>query len=240
MQYYEDDKNKIQADIAHRLGKVSLQYSAFCLRLPSDEDFAATLDICILQNLLTNCIELLREMLNAEKKEEKNRCFKILLEADPPWGLSKSMVEKNTFSTKDLSVEDFLRHLRNALSHPTPTKSDTDYPSTGYTAIYNLGQVSQYIFVTSPDARENKPMTWDTIEDVNVHFSQSGGKPRNVDIKDFKGKFVLCKDNKRFARIFIARMNPKQVHSLVLGLSNQLAQPIQKYWNGHTIVKLVA
>lgn len=57
MEYFRDVQARIQADLAYRLGIISRQYASFQL-LP-EKNFAVSLDLCILQNLLTNCIELI-------------------------------------------------------------------------------------------------------------------------------------------------------------------------------------
>jgi hypothetical protein len=67
MEYYRDPKNLIQADMAYRLGVIAGQYSD--LSLPKDKNFSSTLDVCILQNLLTNCVTLLDAMSRHERRE---------------------------------------------------------------------------------------------------------------------------------------------------------------------------
>jgi hypothetical protein len=67
MEYYRDPKNQIQADIAYRLGIIVNQYRT--LSAPAEEDFPVTLDVCILQNLLTTCTELLKSMSRNERLE---------------------------------------------------------------------------------------------------------------------------------------------------------------------------
>lgn len=66
MEYYRDPKNQIQADVAYRLGMIANQYRT--LSAPTEEDFSVTLDVCILQNLLTTCAELLKSMSRNERQ----------------------------------------------------------------------------------------------------------------------------------------------------------------------------
>jgi len=66
MEYFRDPQNQIQADIAHRLGVIANQYRT--LSAPAEEDYSVTLDVCILQNLLTTCTELRKSMLRNEKQ----------------------------------------------------------------------------------------------------------------------------------------------------------------------------
>ena len=241
MEYYRDPKNQIQADIAFRLGVISSQYSS-SLNLPKEKKIPATLDICVLQNVLTNCIELLQAMSNHERRQSY---LKASLLSGPPWELNISMITHNTFRPKDITVDAFLRHLRNALSHPTPTEPTAEFPSTGYTTIPDgSGKVRKFYFISSPDTTRNRPKTWQDKSKAESYLSKAnndGSMPDHVDIvQDGNDKYVLQKDRKPFARIFIAEISVHQLHAIVQGLCNYLAQPIQESWDGETIVKLIA
>ena len=66
MEYSRYPENQIQADIAYRLGMIANQYRTRCV--PAEEDYSVTLDVCILQNLLTTCTELLKSMSQNERQ----------------------------------------------------------------------------------------------------------------------------------------------------------------------------
>src|SRR5471032_997178 len=145
MEYFRDPKNQIQADIAYRLGMIANQYRTS--RSPAEEDFSVTLDVCILQNLLTTCTELLKSM---SRKEEQVKYLTADIEKAPVWGLRPNMIE-NTFRGQ-LTSEVVFRRLRNALSHPTALDLNGRFPSSGYTTIPDVsGTIRRYCFVNSPD-----------------------------------------------------------------------------------------
>lgn len=238
MEYFRDGSNKIQADIAYRLGHIALQYAR--LRLPDDRFFPQTLNLCILQNVLTNCVELVRAMSEHERRQS---FFRSLVSGDPPWGLHSGMITRNSLDGKEVTVEHFLVHLRNALSHPTATDPDAAYPSTGYTTLPTYGgSVQTYYFVSSPDTRNNRPKTWRNRKEAEQLIgNRSGDFPTGVAVGESpQGGYMLVKDGKAFARIFTAKLTVEELGILVQGLCNHLAQPIQEAWDGETIAELVA
>lgn len=242
MEYYRDPKNQIQADIAYRLGLISAQYSSLKDKMSIEEDYSVTLNIAILQNMLTNCLELLRSM---SKKKRKKNFLKAKLKESKFWGLSEKMIVKNTFAqSENLTVEDFLTHLRNALSHPTQLNETSDFPSTGYTTIVdNSGIIRHFQFISSPDTKKNRPKQYSTeAQATNVlqKAKETGNIPKGITIGEHVKNYVFQKDGKPFARIFIAEISTKQLELLVRGLCNYLAQPIQDSWDGETIAKLIA
>jgi hypothetical protein len=61
-----------------------------------------------------------------------------------------------------------------------------------------------------------------------------------VIIEDRLGKFYFGRGDEPFARIFKIDLTSEEIHALVIGLSNHLAQPKQKDWDGVTVARLVA
>lgn len=240
MEYYRDQKNLIQADMAYRLGIVAWQYSN--LSLPEDKKFSSTLNICILQNLLTNCITLLESMSRAER----HRCYLTAdLENQILWGLNPGMIEINTFRTPRLTAAVVLRHIRNALSHPTQLDPETSFPSTGYTTLSGgSGRIHEYCFVSSPDTKRNQPRKFSTKEQALAYLERrkgDGSMPDDITIiTTSPSEFSLGQMENLFARVFKIRLNTQEIHELVMGLSNHLSQPIQEQWDGRTIKQLVA
>ena len=68
MEYFKQPGNIIQAGFALRAGKLLAQYSSLTLTLPAHERYDATLAVCVLQSLLTNCTELLKAMKNKQER----------------------------------------------------------------------------------------------------------------------------------------------------------------------------
>jgi len=239
VEYFHDEKNRIQADIAYRLGWIAHQYST--LNLPESKNYSSTLDICILQNLLTNCVELIKAM---SEKELKNILFKRRISHEPFWSLVIDDIRQNTFQEEPPTVRDILWHLRNSLSHPTPVDLSSSYPSTGFTTIPNKTDIiSTYAFVVSPDTIKNRPKYYKTEEKALEALDKvkDGSFPKSVSIgRSVSGEYSFFREGKPFARIFQINLTPAKLHVLVLELSNYLAQPIQEKWDGYTITSLIA
>lgn len=84
--------------------------------------------MCVLQSLLTQCIELLKYM---ESEPIQREFFDQVINDGPNlWGRNTSIIVENTFP-EDVTLKRLLEHLRNAVSHPSP---DTEfrYQPTGY------------------------------------------------------------------------------------------------------------
>lgn len=235
MEYFRDPKNQILADMAYRLGMVSLQYKKMSL---NQHDFSATLDVAILQNLLTNCKEYIDSI---KRNSSEFAFFEKVIDADKVWGISKSDVQINTFP-KELTLYGLLMHLRDSCSHPTNLDLSTDFPSTGYTTKKEGAFINYYVFVHSPDTRNNIPEPFRNREIAERHLNRikSQGERKNLKIYEKADKFHIYYDGKPYTRIFRIDLTPSQIHEIVLELSNFLAQPIQENWNGKTFVRLVA
>jgi hypothetical protein len=239
MEYFRDPRNQIQADIAYRLGMIASQYRTFSA--PAEEDFSVTLDVCILQNLLTICTELLRGM---SRNERQGNYLTADIGMAPAWGLRPKMIAINTFDGL-LTGEVVLKRLRNALSHPTALDLDDPFPSSGYTTIPDgSGKIRRSCFVNSPDTKRGRPKMFSTkkeAEDGLVRARSEGDMPVDVGIiSNEDGKFCFGRGDKPFARVFKIYLTGEEIHALVIGLSNHLAQPIQEAWDGVTVTSLVA
>jgi hypothetical protein len=245
MEYSRYPENQIQADIAYRLGMIANQYRTRCV--PAEEDYSVTLDVCILQNLLTTCTELLNSMTRHERRASY---LTADIEKASVWGLRPDMIAINTFRGQ-LTVDVVLRRLRNALSHPTPLDLDDPFPSSGYTTIPDGSRtIRRYCFVNSPDTgrdrdtKRGRPKMFSTekeAKDELVRARRGGDMPADVGIiSNEDGKLCFGRGDKPFARVFKIYLTGEEIHALVIGLSNHLAQPIQEAWDGVTVTSLVA
>jgi hypothetical protein len=65
--------------------------------------------------------------------------------------------------------------------------------------------------------------------------------PRDVEIiENEAGQFCFGRGTEPFGRIFKIYLTGEEIHALVIGLSNHLAQPIQEAWDGITVAPLIA
>ena len=154
------------------------------------------------------------------------------------------MISVNTFDGR-LTGEVVLKRLRNALSHPTALDINDHFPSSGYTTIPDgSGTIHQYCFVNSPDVRRSgHPKTSPQREEAERLLKRArgdGDMPRDVEVMRYAEGFCFGRGDKPFARIFKIHLTGEEIHALVIGLSNHLAQPKQKDWDGVTVARLVA
>ena len=154
------------------------------------------------------------------------------------------MIDINTFRGQ-LTGEVVLKRLRNALSHPNALDLDDPFPSSGYTTIpHGSGTIRRYCFVNSPDTKRGRPKMFSTEKEAEnglVRARSEGDMPVDVGIiTNEDGKFCFGRRETPFARVFKIYLTPEEIHALVIGLSNHLAQPIQEDWDGVTVTSLVA
>ena len=248
MNYFEDEKHRIQADMALRIGKIAYQYSQ--LDLPPEQNFTDTLHLCLLQNLLTNCEALMAAMA---RENGEDLGLKVPLSEMTDWGLDSVDIRDDSFESS-LTVEVFLIHLRHAMSHPTGTDIDARFPSTGYHSIPDAaGMIEAIGFCNSPDTRNNRPSSFPSEKAARGYLERNqGSSPRNpwnqipgdVEVGEMAhprgNQFGLFRYGEPYARVFSVVLSTNQLRSLVLGLSNLLAQPAREHWDGHSILEVVA
>ena len=162
MEYIHTDDCQIRSDIAFRLRKIILQYEE-SIHVNDIMNYSSTLYISVLQTLLTNCLEILREI---KFKNEKYEFFDIDQELSDEnyYGIKHQSILSNSIY-KSISLHMVLKSLRNALSHPTSINIKSEFPSTGYTTIKNGSNIiSEYIFVDSPDVKNNRPKSFNLLD----------------------------------------------------------------------------
>lgn len=237
MEYYRDHKSQIYADMAYRLGKIVTQYEKFVL---NEDKFESTLYISVLQSLIVYGNEHIKNM---SRREKMNSIFrKNISEID--WGVDDKCWKINTYD-EEKNLINFVKRLRNPLSHPTLININSEYPSTGFTTIKDDSYIiNNFRFVDSPDTRYNRPKEYSEnrikklIQDRNNKFPEGISHERISNDSNQKCKLIL--GGKQFIRISIIDLHKEQLGKFTKCLANYLAQPIQENWDGSTINNLIA
>ncbi len=120
------------------------QYEELTKGKAENERYDATLTLCVIQAMLTACIERLNYLEDLSPTAHAG--LKVFTQAlrDRP-----EVHETNTFAQQQ-SAKDVLNHIRCALSHPRQTV--TDPPTTGFMTVRDgSGLVRRIAFTNSPD-----------------------------------------------------------------------------------------
>ncbi len=143
MEYFLDDKGQIYGDVAYRLGKIIHQYEN-CIEDNDQENFITTLCVSSLQSLLTIYIESYVEY-NGYPCTRNNSFFnpKTFISDNNYFKIKNDWVIYNNKFNKGVNVFNFLKQLRNALSHPNTMINNK---STGYSSKNIDGIISSYKF----------------------------------------------------------------------------------------------
>jgi hypothetical protein len=151
-EYFLDEEGQIYGDFAYRLGKIIHQYEHF-VDINDKENFISTLCISSLQSLLTIYIESFI-VNNGYPCTRKNFIFdsKKSISDTNYFKIENKWVTYNDKFNRGVSVFNFLKQLRNALSHPNDMNKRK---STGYSSINVNGAVSSYLF-SSYDLNNDK------------------------------------------------------------------------------------
>lgn len=235
MEYFRDERNQIYADIAHRLGKIVVQYDQMIL---SKDKFDSTLHLAVLQSLMSRCNEHVKQMTRSDRRG--SIFSKNYKEVD--WGLS-GVVWENTFNEKH-TLQNFILRLRNSISHPLDTNSKIQFPNTGFSTLGEKNKIEKYLFFNSPDVKNNRPKIFSNEAQIKDYLFDSKNKLKvgfHDDIsysKNSKEEYCITRNSINFARISRIEMSPLQLKEFLITLANFLAQPIQEHWDGKTIKNL--
>ncbi|MGI6322149.1 MAG: HEPN family nuclease [Bacteroidales bacterium] len=243
MEYFRDPKNQIYADLAYRLGRIVTQYEKSVI---GEEKFEATLYIAVLQNLITNCNEYVRQMTRSTRK---NSIFNQLIKSDI-WGINENCWVRNTFNEKR-TLENFIKRIRNSVNHPTNIDIKSDFPSTGFTTLNDdSGKIKTFRFINSPDTINNRMKKLSINEVLNTIYLRNTNNqqiheefPSDISYEKIPNdpeKYRIIHNGEPFIRISMIDLTVKQLGVFVKNLANYLAQPIQKDWDGLTIKELIA
>lgn len=211
MEYFRDPKNQIYADLSFRLGRIVTQYEKFV----RSEKFEATLYLAVLQNIMTNSNEHVRQMTKGVRRKS---IFNQNI-SQPIWGIDEKCWMKNTFTEKH-TLQNFITRVRNSVSHPTTIDIKSEFPSTGFTTIKDdSGIIKKFRFINSPDTSNNRFKQFQSEKQVKEHIKKSHNEfPEGLsydEIPDIPGKYRLVLNDNPFARISIIDLSVKQLGYLL-------------------------
>jgi hypothetical protein len=238
MEYFRTDDGQIQADYARRLGIILKQYHE---QINTTEKYEVSLSLSILQSLLTNCIELLNNLKSGDKK--KNPFYEFPIDSSV-WGFDDKSIKHNSFFQPEITADKIVRHIRNALSHPTKIDIKSLHKKTGYITKGDTPLIEAIIFVSSPDLNgrgNSKP--YKTKEAAESTITRDRNFPDNVQVIQLaNGQFCYQLNGEAFHRIFEIELTPHKLLTLTYSLSSYLSHPLIKSWDGRTfqIAKLAA
>jgi len=156
MEWYREG-SVVRAGLALNAFRLLRQYDLLSKDRAPDEQYEATLALCVLQSLLTNCWEFHKSLNDRQRKEQFESVFTTVdsLLQDPDVSV------ENRFPG-EFTPSDVLEHLRNALSHPA--LRDTSPPTTGYTTVLDpSGLVTRLRFIDSPDLNSKGNLTQEAL-----------------------------------------------------------------------------
>lgn len=222
-----------------------MQYSSLSEKLA--EKYDATLTLCILQSLLTNCHELVEAM----RESQKEFWSKPVHEVPIKLGIKRSYVKDNTFSSdpSEFTYFEFIGHLRNAVSHPTSSEKKPYLPSTGYTTIPDhKDTISLFRFIDSPwvirgKRRKGQGSDRTKLEAIAKDFKEEYKNCGELGLREIStGRFEIFRghEDETFLPVFEAEIPLNDLKKLAEELANYLAQPTQDDWDGKSIKRLVA
>jgi len=242
---YSRDRGSIQADFALRAGRLHAQYCDLVDRhgLSEGQRYDATLAVCVLQALLTNCTELLKAI-----REKNKRIFLTPLSEEHSDWLPSDAVQRHDYEPM-CTLACALEHLRNALSHPTTARTAGDFPLTGYTTTPDgSGRVQSFRFVDSPWVSRGNLLAQyshrdpDKVRAAAAAFERRQKWPEGTfTIQRLeRDKFGVLRDGNRFLPVCVINLSLGAMHQLIGSLSTWLAQATDERWDWHTIKPLVA
>jgi hypothetical protein len=224
---------RIRAGFALHASKLLEQYARLSEGVPASERYDATLAICVLQSLLTNCSELIKA------KEDNQKEFWLQTVPDIPssFGISLSCVKSNTFLSDpgELTYRGFIEHLRNALSHPTYPEKPPKQRSTGYTTVLDgKGIISKFRFIDSPWVYRGEVMSKyckNNEERVRKAAEDFNGKNQCGKLEvgqNSLGRYEIFRGDGPYLPIFEAELSIEALKTFALQLAHCLAEPTRE------------
>jgi hypothetical protein len=157
---WPQEEGLVRAGVALHAGRLLDQYAGLTRDVPPYLRHEATLTICVLQTLLTNCWELYRYLGRRKRSRVLSPIYdfvdSLLQDEDV------DVVRVFPGEVDELQPKAVIEHLRNALSHPTVR--NTDPATTGYTSVKDgSGYVVRMRFTDSPDLNSKGNLRADVI-----------------------------------------------------------------------------
>lgn len=240
---YVRERGSIQADLALRAGRLLRQYGDLADAVPVDRRYDATLTIAVLNLLLANCKEAF-----------------AILERDGRTELLWPAVQAHLLETASSSFPrptggsleaEAITHLRNAVSHPVPTRHDA-YPVTGYTSFPDPElphTVGGFEFTSSPwtDHRGVRSSFRSMRRsDVTSAFGRFAQRYVCVGLSvaenpDPDGYFAVVDDESgdAYLPVFRAKLSLPEVGLLAGAVANFLAHGSLASWDGSSLSDLL-
>lgn len=122
MEYFETGEGQIQADFAYRVGQVLWQYERHTSHLATEEKYETTLTLCLLQSLMTHCVELIRSQAKLRNRSWSALANRYISEDPTLLGLEQICVKFQWSPERTLQYREIIECVRNALSHQLPQR----------------------------------------------------------------------------------------------------------------------
>jgi hypothetical protein len=145
---WPQEEGLVRAGVALHAGRLLDQYAGLTRDLPPCLRHEATLTICVLQTLLTNCWELYKYL----GRRKHSRVLSPIYDFVDSLLQDQDVEVVSVFpgEVDELQPKAVIEHLRNAVSHPTVR--NTDPATTGYTSVKDgSGYIVRMRFTDSPD-----------------------------------------------------------------------------------------
>lgn len=235
-EYIQTPDGQIQADFARRVGQVLLHYEAgVALEQPQDS-YEATLTICLLQALLTNCVELIDKKVKNDRTGLKKIASRSLEEDPALFGLNLQCITRQWPSDRPLKYREIFKCLRNALSHPLPQK-DNGLPTTGYTTLKSpSGMIEGFQFIQSPwvsrsgldvtDRYKAKDEDLPELKKAMEEWRSNFGTSVLTVQRGLDGLNRIFLGEQRFIPCLQLDISTAQLRTMTLTLSERLAEPL--------------
>ena len=240
-EYFREPNNRIQAGFALHTGKLLAQYRNLTEKLLPTQKYEATLAVCTLQALLTNCTELMKAM-----KLDRRGFWHDSIPDIGHWGIRRSFVITNSFPD-ELTYDKFITHLRNSLSHPTSPDNSPQDPTTGYTTLPDgSGVITRFFFTDSPWVVRGRILSkYSSSEEGKVKsslesFQRNSQRADKLEVRINQNKYQIYHGDQLYLPVFAAELPLSALTDLAIGLANHISQPVIETWDGSTIQQLVA
>lgn len=243
MEYERTEDGQIQADFARRAGQILLQYEHCKAGLPDDQQFEATLAIALLQTMLTQCQELIKNRGVDRGLRGFDEFVAVATrgidEQPPMMGIMPSCIVQRWPSEKPVQYRDVISCIRNALSHPL-AQTEKHLPRTGYTTIRGAsGFIEAFSFTQSPwvdPAGDLLPRYQATRKDtqkfenaaINIQRWSEKAQVENVVLRHAGNTYRPFRDNEPFVPVMRVRLDKSQLQLMVIKLSKYLSEPLRQ------------